>query len=81
MYPARAKRATSTLQAYEGCVVDSVIIGSSDVTTCSRSPSQPVVWNIPPGARRKRPVESRLVTNGRSVEIIYRLAVTDPFEI
>jgi hypothetical protein len=26
------------------CVVDSVIGGSSDVTTCSRSPSQPVVW-------------------------------------
>jgi hypothetical protein len=29
------------------CVVVSVINNSSDVTTCFRSPSQPVVWNIP----------------------------------
>jgi hypothetical protein len=35
-------------------VVDSVIKGSSDAPTCFRSPSQPVVWNTPPGARRER---------------------------
>jgi hypothetical protein len=70
--------------------VDYVIKGSSDVTTCPRSPSQPVVWSIPP-ARRRVPGGSDpwsrsgpgLVTDvtGRTAEIIYRLAVAEPIEI
>jgi hypothetical protein len=48
----------SRVDPYEGRVVDSGIKGSSDATTCSRSPSQPVVLNAPPGARRERLAES-----------------------
>jgi hypothetical protein len=48
----------SNVDPYEGCVADSDIKGASDVTTCLRSPSQPVVCIIPPGARRERLVES-----------------------
>ncbi len=66
----RAARAVSGSARCDG---DSGIRGSSDAPTCFRSPSQPVVWNIPPGARRER-----TIMTGRSVEIICRLAVMDP---
>jgi hypothetical protein len=52
------KSKQSHVDPYEGCVIHSVIKGASDVATCSRSPSQTVVRNIPPGARRERLVES-----------------------
>jgi hypothetical protein len=39
-------------------VVDAVMKGAGNVTACSRSPSQPVVCNLPPGARSERLAES-----------------------
>jgi hypothetical protein len=46
------------LTLHPACVVNSVIKGAGNVTACSRSPSQPVVCNLPPGARRERLAES-----------------------
>jgi hypothetical protein len=73
----------SHVDPYEGRVADSVIKGASDVTTCFRlSESAGGLERsagCPEGATRG--VNRVRDRSGRSVEIIYRLAATDSFEI